>query len=383
MRLCFVIMPIRAGDEYRIHLNRYKYIIEPAVRSVQRNGQPVYDVLRGDLVSKTGSITRNILQQIYSADVVIADLTDLNPNVFYELGVRHALRNGTILMALEGTLTPFDVGDLRIIHYQDRVGGELEAIPQIKSFLEEIVDSKTQDDSPVFLALPKLGEPAIRDATEAKARVSALENEVSDLHVKLAVAENTNLYLRESSAAFEKTINSVLDRLGSQAREVAGVAVENVVRQRDVKPKRPAPVIPGVDVDPFSVFVLMPFRKEFEIIFEMIREAASKHGFTVLRADELFAPGRITDQILKAIQRAGLIVADITDSNPNVLYEVGIAHTLHKETVLISQKGQSIPFDIAAIRIIFYEKSMKGSEGLRRQLEAVFSETREDRMNDG
>jgi hypothetical protein len=115
MKLCFVIMPIGSGDAYEVYLNRYTNIIKPAIEGYQTEGARVFDAVRADFITKTGSINKSVIQHIYNADLVIADLTDLNPNVFYELGVRHALRNGTILVALEGTKLPFDVGDLRSV----------------------------------------------------------------------------------------------------------------------------------------------------------------------------------------------------------------------------------------------------------------------------
>lgn len=90
MKLCFVIMPIGSGDAYEVYLNRYTNIIRPAIEGYQKDGSRVFDAVRADFISKTGSINKTVIQHIYNADLVIADLTDLNPNVFYELGVRHA-----------------------------------------------------------------------------------------------------------------------------------------------------------------------------------------------------------------------------------------------------------------------------------------------------
>jgi hypothetical protein len=103
VRECFVIMPIGSGDAYQVYRNRYDQIIRPAVDDLRIDGEPVFRCVRADFVTKTGSITRDLLGRLYRADTVIADLTDLNPNVFYELGVRHTLRARTILMALGNT----------------------------------------------------------------------------------------------------------------------------------------------------------------------------------------------------------------------------------------------------------------------------------------
>src|SRR6266404_6178668 len=125
-------MPIGSGENYEVYLNRYTNIIKPAIESYKDKGTRVFDAVRADFITKTGSINKSVIQHIYNAYLVIADLTDLNANVFYELGVRHALRNGTILVALEGTKLPFDIGDLRSVFCKDRVGAERDAVPKIQ-----------------------------------------------------------------------------------------------------------------------------------------------------------------------------------------------------------------------------------------------------------
>jgi uncharacterized protein YutE (UPF0331/DUF86 family) len=103
-------------------------------------------------------------------------------------------------------------------------------------------------------------------------------------------------------------------------------------------------------------FVIMPFMPEFDAVYRsLIKPVAEQFGLTVLRADEIYAPGSITEQIRAAIQQARLCIADVSDRNPNVLYEVGIAHTLGKPTVLITRQINDVPFDLRSIRLIVYD----------------------------
>ena len=190
---------------------------------------------------------------------MIADLTDLNPNVFYELGVRHALRHGTILMALRGTKPPFDVGDLRLIPYEDKLGAEKTTVPEIQRLLNAVLESRA-DDSPVFQALPELGTAA-RAPAEAEARIGALESETRELRAKLAVAEQVGLNFRESFGTFERTVRSMLDRLSPQERETAQAVVESALRAQPETPRRVS-LGKRASEDPRSLFVLMPFRPE-------------------------------------------------------------------------------------------------------------------------
>jgi hypothetical protein len=186
MKTCLVIMPIGSDLAYRKYLKRYEKLIKPAIEGVLQGAERVFNAIRADFISASGSINRTILRQLYQADVVVADLTDLNPNVFYELGVRHSLRKGTILVALEGTKIPFDVGDLRVEFYEDCIGGETEAIPRIQALLRNFVGETPMEDSPVFLMIPELDDPSVRNLADIKGRASSLEKEVGELRANLA-----------------------------------------------------------------------------------------------------------------------------------------------------------------------------------------------------
>jgi len=115
-------------------------------------------------------------------------------------------------------------------------------------------------------------------------------------------------------------------------------------------------------------FVIMPFSPEYEIVYrELIMPAVETFGLKVLRADDIYSPGVITEQIKAAIHQSIICVADVTSKNPNVLYEVGIAHTLGKPTILLSQNVEQIPFDLSALRVVIY--GMDGMEKIRRARE--------------
>ncbi|MHB8974572.1 MAG: hypothetical protein ACYC3X_29520 [Pirellulaceae bacterium] len=220
----------------------------------------------------------------------------------------------------------------------------------------------------MFAVLPALQAPQLRDLSEAKAKASAAETDAAELRVKLSLAEEANLRLRESFTTFERTINTVLDRLKPTDREAAVDAVDRAVKARSEQTRRPPQRLPGVEEIPTDVFVLMPFRQELEPIYQIIKDAGLHAGLRIMRADEFVAPGQITAQISDAIARAGLIVADITGRNANVLFEVGMATSLGKTILIVSQDREGIPFDIADQRVIFYENTISGAEHLREQL---------------
>ncbi|MDQ3816437.1 MAG: hypothetical protein M3362_01950 [Acidobacteriota bacterium] len=372
MKRCFVIMPIGSGERYEVHLNRYENIIKPAVEGVYRDEAQIYHCIRADFISRTGSITRTVLEALYSSDAVIADLSELNPNVFYELGVRHSLRNKTVLIAEKGTKPPFDIGDLRIIFYEDKVGAEKKVIPEIQEMLSAFLDDESMVDSPVFLAVPSLASD--RNIEEVKAQFYALEQENQSLKIKLSVAEQTNISLRDSVSAITQGIDQIMSKLGEGQKRVTEEEIESIVRERQqiiAKPK--IFKVPKSDVDKKKVFVLMPFAPRFNEVYEVIKRAANRVGLVCFRVDELYFAESIMDQIFESVVSSGLIIADLTGRNSNVLYEIGIATTLGKEMILLSQSMDDVPFDIRHMRLIIYEHSLKGARELEEKLVYNFS----------
>lgn len=106
-----------------------------------------------------------------------------------------------------------------------------------------------------------------------------------------------------------------------------------------------------------SCFVMMPFVEPIGGYYKTIYEPAiAKAGLRSVRADdEIFATGKIVDQVWSGITAAKVLVAELTDRNPNVFYELGLAHALKKPVVLISSNQEDVPFDLQHIRVIYYD----------------------------
>jgi hypothetical protein len=106
------------------------------------------------------------------------------------------------------------------------------------------------------------------------------------------------------------------------------------------------------------VFVAMPFNANHsDILWKVIKSVCEIRELKVCRADKLNKPYQIFIDILDEMERAGIIIADLTDLNPNVLYELGIAHTRCESVIILCQKNQELPFDLASFRCIFYDFS--------------------------
>lgn len=104
-----------------------------------------------------------------------------------------------------------------------------------------------------------------------------------------------------------------------------------------------------------KAFILMPFTESLNDVYDfLIKGALVDAGYQVKRADDIKSQSNILEDIVKGIIDSDLIVADLTDSNANVYYEVGIAHALQKKVILITQEIEELPFDLKSYRVIGY-----------------------------
>lgn len=97
-----------------------------------------FEVFRIDEKAGPGVIFQDIQREIEQAEIVIAEITPVNPNVFYELGYAHALGKPTILLAQRGAALPFDIRSFRVVFYNDTIGGKAEVERNLKKHLEAI-----------------------------------------------------------------------------------------------------------------------------------------------------------------------------------------------------------------------------------------------------
>ena len=112
-----------------------------------------------------------------------------------------------------------------------------------------------------------------------------------------------------------------------------------------------------IPIEKNRCFVLMPFSENFNIIYGNIKKSLHENEYICNRADEILGSKPIMNKILNEILKANYIIADLTSQNPNVFYELGIAHTFKdaQNIILITQRLEDIPFDIRHINNIIYE----------------------------
>lgn len=119
----------------------------------------------------------------------------------------------------------------------------------------------------------------------------------------------------------------------------------------------------------------MPFAEQYlEVYQEIYKPVCRKNGLECWRVDEISRPGSITRDIVEGILDADIVIADLTSKNPNVFYELGIAHSIGNKTIMTAQSLQDVPFDVANYRVLVYEQSIKGSKKFAAQLGKAIGE---------
>lgn len=104
-----------------------------------------------------------------------------------------------------------------------------------------------------------------------------------------------------------------------------------------------------------KAFVIMPFSADFNEIYNLfIASTLSDVGYEVFRADDIVSQRNILEDIIASISDSDLIVADLTGSNSNVYYELGIAHAFGKPVILLTQSISDLPFDLRSYRVVQY-----------------------------
>jgi hypothetical protein len=141
---CFVIMPFSTTGDKQQHTTEYwndffSNVIKPAVEKLG------YTCTRSS--ADPGNIMKTIVNELVTSDVVLAVLTDYNPNVLYELGTRHSLKRGTIMMLERGQKIPSDIAQYGVIYYDNEITGGTKFQENLRNAIQKI--ESDGPDSPV------------------------------------------------------------------------------------------------------------------------------------------------------------------------------------------------------------------------------------------
>lgn len=127
--------------------------------------------------------------------------------------------------------------------------------------------------------------------------------------------------------------------------------------------------VPAQGVDQTLVAVMTPFAAEYREVYEAIQSAAAFHGLNCRRVDDIWEHAILIQDIFSLIFRSYVVVCDFSGRNPNVFYETGIAHTLGKHVIPITQSSGDVPFDLRHHRYILYHNNGEGRAKLQQQLQ--------------
>lgn len=124
-----------------------------------------------------------------------------------------------------------------------------------------------------------------------------------------------------------------------------------------------------------DVFIIMPFAENWSdsVWNHAIKPTVESLGLNAVRADDLYGQN-IMEDVWKGILQSSIVIADITGRNANVFYELGIAHTLGKKVILLTQDVKDIPFDLNVYRHIIYKTDIAGGDNLKERLKNVIKE---------
>lgn len=215
---------------------------------------------------------------------------------------------------------------------------------------------------------PALILKTIRDGSSvdhaALDRLAPSSTDRSRIRHTLGALENANL-IEFDSGHFKVT------RQWMNLQGLLGLSLTTLIEaQRDatsliVSPIFGAPGNPGAP----EVFVLMPFDEKHRPVYEdHIKKVVTELSLTAGRADDFFTAHAVIGDIWGAIYHSKMVIADCTDRNANVFYEIGMAHTIGKPVILITQNEADVPFDLRPIRYIHYTYTPPGMKDFEERL---------------
>jgi hypothetical protein len=128
-----------------------------------------------------------------------------------------------------------------------------------------------------------------------------------------------------------------------------------------------------------QLLVLMPFAEELRPLYaDHLKAVAERMKLTIARADDFFTAEHVVEEIWSAIALSEIVIADCTGRNPNVFYEIGLAHAIGVPVILITRSSDDVPFDLRQRRYIHYEFTPRGMKAFEEVLKETIETIRAD-----
>lgn len=203
-----------------------------------------------------------------------------------------------------------------------------------------------------------------------KSLIKERDNETHDYSLKqvnLALGYRVARRLNKNIYQFEVRLNDHL----LEIQELLGFSITGLISKH--KYKFSVEITPSFGEPDKALkteaFVIMPFGTHFDALYEdHITPVCSKLNLNVKRADDINRSSAIISDIWSLLYNSKIVIADCTNKNPNVFYEMGIAHTLGKEIILITQDSEDVPFDVKYLRYLKYDYTPRGMKDFETNL---------------
>ncbi|EGR1087482.1 hypothetical protein EFU56_18245 [Vibrio cholerae] len=189
---CFIVTPI-GGDDSKTRRSAdglLNAVIKPVLNKMG------FEVFVAHEIAKPGSITKQVVEHVLYDDLVLANLTELNPNVMYELAIRHCSGSPVVTLAESGTTLPFDISDERTIFYSNDMAGAVDLIPKLEKSISEAL-TEQEPDNPVYRVAQSKVMRDITQPDDAQSyllkRLDYIENSINDLRHRPSTLYNNNV----------------------------------------------------------------------------------------------------------------------------------------------------------------------------------------------
>ena len=125
-------------------------------------------------------------------------------------------------------------------------------------------------------------------------------------------------------------------------------------------------------VVPNTVFIIMSFKKEFDGLYNVYKEVCKTFGFNAVRTDKVYSLDKILPRILQGIRHSAFVIADVTETSPNVFYEIGFAEGLGRPVIATAKVDTKLPFDLVDTPVTFWSSF----DDLKSKLEPLINEVK-------